>query len=281
MKQKLSQSVFTFGLTFLVLCAATASAQDPVLSLYDRTQVSLSFTDVIMNADIRIDSESGSIGTEIDTEEDLGLPTHTFQPRAGIRWRPWHDHEFELTYQFARRDGEKVLNRDIKFRDTTFNAGLKTKGQLNTDQALLVYRFAVIAKDDIQAGVGLGIGAFFLDTEVEVLASVSGGPGKGFKAEGSLVGPSGSLGIYGRFLTGGPWYIESDLRYLRINIDPFLIQVLELGGAGRYFFSEKYAVELGYAASAVRIDASSRRDKVAGVFKFSLQSIRLGGVVVL
>src|SRR5262245_57730186 len=92
----------------VVFLSTPLLAQDPILSLYDRTQVSFSLTDVIMNADIRIDSDNGSIGTEIDMEDDLGLPLHVFQPRAGVRWRPWHDHEFDFSYQLVRRSGDRT-----------------------------------------------------------------------------------------------------------------------------------------------------------------------------
>ena len=39
-----------------------------------------------------------------------------------------------------------------------FDAGLNVKSHLNTDMAFLNYRYAIITKDNTQAGVGLGRG---------------------------------------------------------------------------------------------------------------------------
>ena len=96
--------------------------------------------------------------------------------------------------------------------------------------------------------------------------------------EKSFTGPIGSLGIYGRFLLGERWYLESDLRGIAIQIDRINAKVVEGNLAGRYFLSDKLAIDLGYGISAVTltVDPPASRKGFFGKIKYPLQHIRLG-----
>jgi len=131
-----------------ILAAAPAVAQETRTNLYNKFEFSPSLTSVILNSNIRVDSEDGSVGTDVDAEDDLGLEKVKWEPRFAMRWRPGHRHEIEFGYQFARRDAEKMIERDINFADTTFNAGLNLRTSLKTDLAFLNYRFAIITKEN-------------------------------------------------------------------------------------------------------------------------------------
>jgi hypothetical protein len=284
------EDIFRFGSAALALAAILAAtplaAQTPLASLYDKYQFDLSATTVILNANIRIDANDvPGEGTEVDAEDDLGLPKTRFQPRGSFRWRPWHSHEFEAGYQFARRDGERLLERDINFGDNTYEAGLQVDTELNTDNLFLNYRWALIAKERSQYGVAVGLGVIFLDVGIDATANVNESEGnvegtKSFKA------PVGSLGLYGRWLAGDRWFFQADARYIQVSISRLDAKVAEAGGSARYFIKRWVGVELGYALSAVELDIGPRTRKTgeSGIFsgrvEYSLQSARFGVVFV-
>ena len=121
----------------------------------------------------------------------------------------------------------------------------------------------------------------------EALGTGTGpGAGRSFEVGKKVKGPLGSLGLYGRFLAGDSWQFEVDARALKISIDRFHPRVLEAGGAARYYFSQKFALELGYAASGIRVVVDPKTFEngstgiVSGEIKYSLQSVRLGAVIV-
>jgi hypothetical protein len=257
----------------------------PRSHLYDQWQVSASGTLLLLGATIRVDPDSGE-GTEISVKDNLGIGSTTLQPRVALRWRPGRRHELEAGYQWANRSGEKVLSDTIKFRDTTFAAGLRINSSNGTSQAFLNYRYAFTAKEKTQIGAALGIGIIFLTTDITATAGVTAGGADTaitqFSRSGGFNGPIGSLGFYGRFQLGEKWYLEPDLRGVYIEIDNIKAHVLELGLAGRYFLSDKVGLELGYnlGVYGVTIDATNNFAGIdrTGKLSYTVNGWRVGGV---
>jgi hypothetical protein len=273
----------------VLLGATSLAAQNgkPKQNLYDKFQINLSVTGVILNSTIRVDGSDEGDGTDIDVEDDLGMEKTKIQPRLSLRWRPGRRHELEGGYQWARRNAEKRLEREINFGDSTYALGADIKSTFNTDLAFLTYRFAFTAKERTQIGAALGLGVLFFDVGLEALGTGQGpGTGRSFDVSKSVKGPLGSIGLYGRFLAGDSWQFELDARAMKISIDRFHPRVFEGGAAARYYFSPKFAAELGYAASGIEVKVdpktfeSGAEGIVSGKIKYSLQSVRLGFVFV-
>jgi hypothetical protein len=275
-----------FASLLLASLATPLAGQTVRNHLYNKFEIGAHFTDVILGSTIRVNGPQGE-GTDVDAEDDLGLSKNTFQPRFDVRWRPGRRHELELGYQFARRSGDRTLNKDIEFGDTTFAAGLTVRSRLNTDQAFLTYRFAFTAKEKTQIGVGVGLGALLFDTGIDALASAASGgqaDSVSYSATSSLVGPTASLGVYGRFLLGKAWYLEADLRGVKVAIDRFDAKVVEGGVGARYFVSSRVGIEGGYGISSITVDIAPKSDtsrSASGKIGYSIQHLRLGLVYAL
>jgi hypothetical protein len=259
----------------LVGAAPEAHAQSGTSRLYDKWQIDLSGAVVIMGGTIRVDGSNGE-GTDVGTE-DLGLSRQKFEPRASVRWRPGHRHELELGYQLARRSAEKTLERDVVFADSTYHVGADVKTSFRTDQAFLVYRYAIKAAERTQLGVGVGLGVLPFRFQLDALASAGGG-GVTTSREKSFTGPTGSIGVYGRFLLGDRWYVESDLRGIAVQIDRINAKIVEANAAGRYFLSDKLGIDLGYGISSITLTVDPRASGkgFSGKIKYPLQHVRLG-----
>ena len=200
-----------------------AAAQLPTNHLYDRWQLSGSGTLLVLGATLRVDGENR--GTDLSVEDDLGLSRTTLQPRVALRWRPGKRHEIEAAYQWASRSTQRVLTDTVVFNDQTFASGLRVETSLGTSQASLVYRFAFTAKEKTQLGAALGLGAILMRSELDAIAGTTpGGPDTSIvevSRAGKFNGPTGSLGLYGRFQVGDRGYLESDLRAISFAISNF------------------------------------------------------------
>lgn len=252
-------------------------------SLYHKWEITPSITSVILNTSIRVDASNGDQGTTIDAEDDLGLATVKLQPRIAGRLRLGRKHELEAGFQFVQRTGEVVADRDIEFADTTFHVGVKLNSTLNTNLLFLNYRYAIIAKDRTQAGVGVGLGALFFSSE---LNEISNDNSTSFSASKHLTPPVGSLGLYGRFLIGSRWSAETDARLVKVQIDRYDVRYLEANLAGRYFHSRKVGLEFGAGLDAVNVDVDPRFNVgdanygPSSKVEFWLTNLRLGVVYV-
>jgi len=208
------------------------------------------------------------------------LRLERYPPRFGSRWRPGRRHEIELAYLLTGRSADKTLSREIAFGDTTFTAGLRVHSQFDDSRLLLTYRFAIVVRESWQFGVGVGLGAFFINPTLDALA---GGESRNveYSQSTSAIGPTASLGLYGRFLLSPTWYLETDARALAGSVDRYTVRIFEGGVALRHFITRQWGFEGAYGYSGIRLDIGPRTGLVSlasGRFKYSLQEARLGVV---
>lgn len=267
------------------LLPLTLLAQAPRNHLYDKLQLNASATLLIYSTDLRIDPDSGN-GTTVNVESSLGLETTNLRPRLDGRLRLGRRHELEAGFQWATRSSQKVLGDTLTIGDSTFAAGLRVAVNLTTSQAFLAYRFAILAKERTQLGIGVGIGAILMHEDIDALAgTTSGGPDTAivqFSHEKTFPWPTFSAGTYGRFRLGTRWYVGADARGVYLKIREFTATIFEGGGTVSYFFSNGVGAELGYTINAysVALDHNEWSD-FSGKLKYTCQGVRAGIIIVL
>jgi hypothetical protein len=251
--------------------------------LYDKFQVSVTAAGVILGTTIRLDPDGGE-GTEVDSEDDLGLDRVTLRPRLGIRWRPGRRHELEASYLSVSRTGQNSLERDITIDSVTYVAGAELDSRVGQNQLGVSYRWAIHAAERSQAGLSVGLGATFSDLRWVGRGSISDGSGSvsdSVTYEIDVVGPSLSLGGYGRWQLGERWYLEADLRGLYVPIDNIKISILDGGAAVRFFPLDWLGTEFGYSLTTQRVRIDQKDDPLidlgaSGKLKYNTQNVRFG-----
>lgn len=275
-------------LPMAALLASPLTGQAPRNHLYDGFGVTLSAAALIFDSDVRIDSELGDVGTEIDVERDLGLAPVKLLPRVALRWRPARRHELEVGFQLERRRSETVLERRLEVRDTTFTVGADVRSRLRSDNAFLNYRLALTARERVQFGIGVGVGAIFQDALIQATAMVSSGDESetvDYEVSEDFLAPVASLGLYARVGLGDRWVIEPDLRGMVAHFDRYDARIIEAGVAIRHFPFRSLGIETAWGGQAIRVDVAPDEgggivESVGGRVKYLTQNVRVGLVLV-
>jgi hypothetical protein len=262
-------------------------AQGPVNHLYDKFQFGVSAASVVLGTTIRIDNADGTRGTDIDLGT-LGISRSAFSAAGSVAWRPGRRHELTLTYLYVSRSGSKQLERDIDFGDTTFAAGLQVNTSFAAPTLGLAYRFAILAKENVQVGVQIGLGALFFNVGIDAQGSVNGGgnPLSGsYSASKGLTGPTAALGGFGAFRAGDHWYFNVNGGYIGATVSNITASSWVLGADVRYFFDNHWGLSGGWGYSGIKVSTDTGNDggwlDLAGSIKYNYNVFRLGAVYAL
>ncbi len=268
------------ALTILPALTTPLAAQQDRNHLYDRVQIGVSGAEAFLNTTIRVDASDGTPGTDINTEDLLGLGKSQLRPRFTLRLRPGRRHEFEFNYMQVRREGFVGVNVPIQFGDSVFNAGAYLFSYLKTDQVGMTYRLALRAKEKSQAGLSVGVGAIVLEAGIAALAVAGDSASILFLEDRKFTGPTASVGLFGRTELARNLYLEGDARGLYVKVSRIRATVLEGGATLRYFVLPWLGGEAGYGIGFynVKLDPKIGSSALAGRVKYSVQTLR-GGVV--
>jgi len=265
-------------------------AQDAPNHLYDKFSFTASGADVVLGSTFRIDNADGTVGTEIEFGT-LGLSQNAFAPLVGATWRPGRRHQLQLSYLYVSRSGEKVLTDTVRFADTSFAAGLRINSKFSAPSLSLAYRFAFVAKEKVQVGAQVTVGALFFGIDIDALAGATAGGADTtiaqYSSSRSLTGPTAALGLYGAFRAGNNWYLGVEGGAIGAKISNISATSWVFGGDAKYFVSNHWAFGAGwnYSGIKVTIDKSGSGGTFSpdftGTIKYGFNVFRFGVVYAL
>jgi len=129
--------VLLFLTTVLTAQSYTSREGD---SINPRFYVSAGFYYPNMNTSLRVDSKLG-LGTEIDLEDDLRLPEDLGVFRIDGLVQLTKNSQLAVAYTGIKRKQGVFLERDIKFKDTVFQANSGVEFKFNVDYVGATYRY--------------------------------------------------------------------------------------------------------------------------------------------
>jgi hypothetical protein len=116
------------------------------------------------STDVRLDGQAiGRNGTDYDFEHDGGLDASQWTSRFSMRWRPFERHELGVNYFTSRRDGSRIIDREIVFRDTTFPVHAVIDSHADISFWDASYTWWMAKSDDNGLGLNAGISGMSID----------------------------------------------------------------------------------------------------------------------
>ncbi|HXD06764.1 MAG TPA: hypothetical protein VN680_11975 [Burkholderiaceae bacterium] len=110
---------------------------------------------------LRLDSPSGRSG-EVNLEDVTGLDRNKSSIFVLATWRFAANHRIGIQGFEVKRDADKVIERDIEFRDQVIHAGTRLHTEAKTDFFVVNYQYSFIRNESLEfAGIAGLYGAHF------------------------------------------------------------------------------------------------------------------------
>lgn len=134
------------------------------------------------NTEASLDSSLG-IGTSVRLEDELDMADTADSFRADLYWRIGRRHRIDLGWFDLKRSGTRTIDSAIRWGDLEFDVGASVTAELQTEVIPLRYTYNILAGEDYELGLGLGIYGMMLRASMK--GEVSAGSGGSATVEDS------------------------------------------------------------------------------------------------
>jgi hypothetical protein len=211
---------------------------------------------------VRVDGETtNERGSDVDFEDTFGIGDFD-RFRGEISWRFAPRHVVRAMYFKNDREATRSLDREIHFRDTTFNVGATVKATSEVTVAQLSYEYAFMRRDKFELAGGIGIHYVSLGLGLDGSLSAQGGNtiSGSRKADAETQVPLPVLGIRG--LWALPWnlYITAQAQYFYLDFEEYKGSLTDLKATVVWQFMDHVGVGVGYNDFGFKFDIEDKRD---------------------
>jgi hypothetical protein len=214
----------------------------------DHMYVRASYFNAKLNTEVRADPTNaapGMTGTQVNAENDLGLPAKLNQGRVEFGFRLRDRNKVRVDYFDADRSGNAVLANDVVFRDTTFLAGLPTGTSLDWKQFDITYTYSFIRNDRFE--VGTGIAVYFL--QFDAMMTQPQPFAIPLSEEVSAASPFPALPLDATWCISGRWAATARVAYLKANFHSADGWYSDSHADLQYRWNPNFAVGFGYTGT--------------------------------
>lgn len=234
----------------------------------ERFKIAAGFYEALNNTNISLGNSSGSIGTGVDFESDLGFSKYSPTFLAGIDWRSTSRSKFTLNYYNLHRNANYRLQKLINFGDNTYEIDAKVNSYFNTSIFRFSYGYALISKPDYELGLSIGthiVGAKAGISLADSNISIKTSDDFGFTA------PLPDFGIWGGYAFSNRFAFYGEFNYFALKINDIKGTILGFDGAFTYKVLENLDLSSGLTGFNFKVDAI--KDHLNGDFKWGNNGI--------
>jgi len=228
---------------------ATGFVASPVLAqssgawsdLPDRFQIDTGYYRMEATTVLRLNG-SGTSGSDIDLERDLGVAPEVDTIWLDATWRVGRRHQLKLAY--TKLDQERkdyTIARDFAFGGQTFNAGLSAHTTSGADVLSAYYRFAAYRNERFEIGPAIGIGGLWVKAGIRATGTITAPGGsdtsRTVEEDASTSSPTGAIGAYTNARPTKRLVLHADFLYIKVKPENAEASLIDWRlGADYYFF---------------------------------------------
>jgi hypothetical protein len=212
----------------------------------------------------QLNSEKLGVGTAVDFQNTLGMPSTAWGPDAQFRWRMSEHWRLELNYFWVTQSGSKSIDKDIQWGDVVYpvNAQVTSKANFSDLRSTIGYSF--YKTSDKELGVGLGL--HWLWWQGTLSSETQGTQGA------HVLAPLPVVSLYGGFALNDQWSVGARLDEFSLTYQQFHGGLTVLGLDLLYQPFRHLGFGVGYTGMFVNFSAtSSGLGQFQGKFNANLQ----------
>lgn len=259
--------------------ALPALAQAPAQALLDNKFV-LSLGGFAVGSDVkaRLDGSS-TTNPDVDFDQTFGHDDNATRGRFDALWRITPAHQLRLMYFDKSGSQSRVIDRDIKWGDYTFNVGGLVEAKRSFKTTALAYEWAFMRRPSYEIAASFGVHYTDLSLQLSgnaTLTDANGAPIGSAVAtvrQSSLPAPLPVIGLRGGWVLAPQWYLDADARIFGLNYQGYDGNWSDVGVNATWMFHPNFGVGAGYNRFVTRVDVS--KDNFDGRLSFGYSGLRL------
>lgn len=182
----------------------------------------------------RIGTASGSIGTDIHFENQLGLADNQLLPAFEIGWRINDDWVLQGQYYGLSRRAEATLDRDLTVGETVYPVTVRLGAGFDSD----VYRFTinnlVFQRKRLELGLGVGLHATDFNIFFEGQGSVGNAETSLRREQRRIFAPLPTIGAIGQWEPAERVTLFGRVDWLSLTIDEYSGRLINAEASASY-----------------------------------------------
>lgn len=222
---------------------------------------------------ISLANSSGTAGTSINLEDDLGQPTRQTSFAGDGYWRFGRHGRLDFAYRGWSRSNEQTLARDIVVGDTTYHVGAQVDSRMRASVGELYYSYSFVNNGYLEFGTGLGLSAYFNTFEISGTGSVSGGGGGGagsFSREArNFVAPIPAFKTYFVYALYPLFFVKASYKGISGTISGYHASMEDYRGGFDYLIGQNVGIGASYQYTKISVSHAGASADLAIDYRYS------------
>jgi len=238
---------------FIILCLfmtshATAQSYTTVEgdSIYPRFYAETGFYFPNITTRLRVDGDR--LGTEINLEDDFNFEEDMSVFRLGGYIRISPKSQIAVSYTRMNRNRQRMIDRDIEWNDTVFQANSDIRLKFNVNYFAATYRYSFFNEKNWNAGLSVGLRGVDINTSINAVFNA-----REFGREASVLAPAILFGVHGSAYLTPKLLARYSLEYFYLSVNGIDVTVVESNASAQYFIFKNVGLGLAFATNNYRL----------------------------
>jgi hypothetical protein len=218
---------------------------------------------------IRLDSNSGRLGTNVSLESDLNVSDKKTTPDLEFYWRFNPRHAMEFSYVSLKRSGERTINGSINWGEVTFPVNSKVDTSFDSTVYRIAYRWSPVNENGTELSMLLGAHWTTLKAAMHTSAGT-------ISDDASVDFPLPTIGIRASQAFADNWRITGFGQALKLKIGDYDGSLLNGSVAVEWAFMRQAYAGLGYNYYKYKLTAEKENAKGKFDFRFDGPALYVG-----